>query len=110
MSIGRGEMGEAEERLREALPRLARLGAVVCLDLGPEGCWRIDARTAAPVMVLDDDDAPGGDDVACSIRLTPDNLLKLMDGRLDPLLGYSMGKIKVSGSKGVAMKLVGVLA
>ncbi|ALK09930.1 SCP2 sterol-binding domain-containing protein [Blastochloris viridis] len=99
-------MSDAEDRLREALPRLGRLGAVVRFDLGSDGMWVVDARSSAPVLAQVD----GDDDAACTIKISADNLIRLMDGSLDPMLGYTLGKIKVSGSKGVAMKLVSAIA
>jgi putative sterol carrier protein len=99
-------MSETEHRLREALPRLSRLGAVVRFDLGSEGSWVVDARSSAPVLERDGDD----EEAACTIKISADNLVRLMDGSLDPMLGYTLGKIKVSGSKGVAMKLVSAIA
>lgn len=98
-------MSDVEERLRDALPRLTRLGAVVRFDLGKEGAWLVDACGAAPTLAEDDGDA----DVACTIKMTSENLVKLMEGKMDPMLGYTLGKIKVSGSMGVAMKLVGAI-
>ncbi|WP_332308109.1 SCP2 sterol-binding domain-containing protein [Elstera litoralis] len=43
------------------------------------------------------------------MRISTENLNKLIDGQLDPMLGYTFGKIKVAGSLGVAMKLVNAL-
>lgn len=97
-------MSDVEDRLRQALPRLRGLGAVVCFDLGNDGSWQVDARGAAPDLVED-----GDDDAACTIRISAENLVKLMDGRMDPMIGYTLGRIKVSGSLGVAMKLVNAL-
>lgn len=101
-------MTDLEERLRDSLSRLNRLGAMVRFDLGEDGRWLVDARRAPPTLVQqngDDDDF----DPACTIRISSDNLLKLMAGRMDPMLGYTLGKIKVSGSMGVAMKLVSAM-
>lgn len=97
-------MTDVEDRLRESLPRLARLGAVVRFDLGADGAWVVDARTTAPTLSEDADADP-----ACTIKISADNLAKLMDGRMDPMLGYTLGKIKVAGSMGVAMKLVNAI-
>lgn len=99
-------MTDVEDRLRDALPKLSRLGAVVRFDLGKDGAWLVDASANSPILSEDD----GGDaDAACTIKITSENLIKLMDGKLDPMLGYTLGKIKVSGSMGVAMKLVGAI-
>lgn len=94
-----------EVTLEEGLGKLAGLGAVVCFDLGSDGQWFIDARSRNPVLHQDD-----GEDPDCTIKISADNLTKLMGGRLDPMLGYTLGKIKVRGSMGVAMKLVSAIS
>lgn len=94
-----------EERLEAALPALSRLGALVRFDLGADGRPTIDARTPPAKLELDSDEPAD-----CTITITKDNLLKLLDGKLDPMLGYTLGKIKVAGSLGLAMKLVGAIA
>ncbi|WP_242464831.1 SCP2 sterol-binding domain-containing protein [Rhodospirillum rubrum] len=91
------------DRLTADLDRLDRLGAVVRFDLAVDGLLIVDARTAPARL--------GGDDldVDCTIALSADNLIKLLEGTLDPMLAFAMGRIRVSGSKGVAMKLVAAL-
>lgn len=44
-----------------------------------------------------------------TVRVTSDNLQKLMDGKLNPLIAYSTGRLKVEGSQGVALKLASLL-
>lgn len=92
-------------RLKEALPNLAGLGAVVRFDLGDDGVYTIDARAGQPVV----SDSSDGD-ADCTIRISTDNLTKLIDGQLDPMIGYTFGKIKVAGSLGIAMKLVNAIS
>ncbi len=41
----------------------------------------------------------------CTIRISQANLEKLMQGKLNPMTAFAMGKIKVSGDMAVAMKL-----
>ena len=41
----------------------------------------------------------------CTIRISADNLAKLIAGKLNPMTGVMMGKLKVSGDATVAMKL-----
>lgn len=94
-----------EERLREALPALSRLGALVRFDLGKEGRPVLDARAGQARLDLESDEPAD-----CTITITKENLLKLMDGKLDPMLGYTLGKIRVAGSLGIAMKLVGAIS
>lgn len=50
-----------------------------------------------------------GEDADTTVRLTSDNLQKLIDGKLNPLIAYSTGRLKVEGSQGVALKLVSLL-
>lgn len=97
-----------EETLETGLPRLNRLGAVVCFDLGADGAWVIDARGPLATLTPAEDDA--AEDPDCTLRLSRANLEKLLQGRMDPMLGYAMGKIKVSGSLGIAMKMVNAIS
>jgi putative sterol carrier protein len=93
-----------ETRLNAALATLAGLGEIVRFDLGDDGTYTVDARAPQPLLLTDSEEEP-----ACTIRISKENLNKLIEGRLDPMLAYTFGKIKVSGSLGVAMKLVNAL-
>lgn len=42
---------------------------------------------------------------SCTIRISEDNLAKLIAGKLNPMTGFAMGKLKVSGDMSVALKL-----
>ncbi|MGI6246264.1 MAG: SCP2 sterol-binding domain-containing protein [Pseudochelatococcus sp.] len=54
--------------------------------------------------------AGGGEDGADTVvRLSSDNLQKLIAGRLNPLIAYSTGRLKVEGSQGVALKIAALL-
>ncbi len=64
---------------------------------------RVDAREAPVAVSREDGDAD------CTIRISAETLKKLMDGRLNPMLAFTMGKLKVDGSMGVAMKLAQLL-
>lgn len=92
------------ERLEGMLPALSRLGAMVRFDLGADGRPVLDARGGRATLTEDPSDEPD-----CTIKISRDNLLRLIDGKLDPMLGYTLGKIRVAGSMGVAMKLIGAL-
>ena len=41
----------------------------------------------------------------CTIRISASNLDKLIQGKLNPMSAFAVGKIKVSGDMSVAMKL-----
>ncbi|MBV5335554.1 SCP2 sterol-binding domain-containing protein [bacterium] len=89
--------------MRERAPGLRSLNAKVRFALGPTDVIMLDA-TANPVTVGTEDG-----DADCTLRLSPDNLGKLMQGKLNPMIAFSLGKLKVDGSKGVAMKLASLL-
>ena len=58
------------------------------------------------VIVLADGGATTEDREAdCTLTLSQDNLVKLLAGKLNPMTGLMMGKLKVSGNPAVAMKL-----
>ncbi|HEY0835519.1 MAG TPA: SCP2 sterol-binding domain-containing protein [Azospirillum sp.] len=85
---------------------LRGLGATVRFALGgPGDMIVVDARTT-PVTVTRGE---AGGDVDCTIRMTPENLGKLINGQLNPMLAFTMGKLKVEGSMGVALKLAALL-
>ncbi len=62
------------------------------------------------VLVLDRDRILTDDiETPCTVSLTTENLLALIEGNLNPTLGFMQGKLKIDGDLGVAMKLADVL-
>jgi len=90
--------------MRGRAAELGGLNARVRFALGPLGEIMLDA-TAKPVRVS----TPAEGEADCTLRLSPENLGKLIHGQLNPMLAFSLGKLKVEGSKGVAMKLASLL-
>lgn len=43
-------------------------------------------------------------DRSCAISIEPTNFVKLMDGKLDPVIAYTTGKLKVEGDLGKALE------
>ncbi|OED49494.1 SCP2 sterol-binding domain-containing protein [Leisingera sp. S232] len=63
------------------------------------------------VIVLADGTASTADqETDCTLRLSSENLTKLLTGKLNPMTAVMMGKIKISGDMGVAMKLSKLIA
>ncbi len=82
------------ERMQSALASKAFDGSLK-FDCGDDG-----------VIVLADGTATTADqDTDCTIKISQDNLVKLLTGKLNPMTGVMMGKLKVSGDMSVAMKL-----
>lgn len=58
------------------------------------------------VVVLEDNTTSNIDRAAdCTIRISLENLAKLVKGKLNPMTGVVTGKLKVSGDARIALKL-----
>jgi len=82
---------------------LKSLGYKVRFDLADGGSILVDA-TGGRVAVSTE-----GGEADTVLKLNADNLLKLVEGRLNPMVAFSTGRLKVQGSQGVALKLAGLL-
>jgi len=91
------ESATAAIRAKAALA--PKLGYRVTIDLGSDGIIYWDG-TATPAVIGND---AGESDTTLTLSL--DDLQKLIDGALNPTLAYMTGKLKVSGSMGVALKI-----
>lgn len=87
--------------LQEALPKLSRMNSILRFDLNDGTGHTIDARDGKVSLVAD-----GSLDPDCTIKVSRENLIKLVTGEMDPILAYTLGRIKVQGSMDIAMKLV----
>ena len=93
------------EQLKTQAAMNPPLGYRVVFDLGEDGLLLWDGTvTPAEIGVPENDAEP--DTV---LRLSVDDMGKLLQGTLDPTLAYMTGKLKISGSTGVAMKLAAML-
>ena len=52
---------------------------------------------------------PESEEAETTLALSPENLVKLINGDLNPMVAFTLGKLKVFGSKGIALKLSGLL-
>ncbi len=91
------------ESLTEELRRRAALSPPlvykVKFDLGEDGIILWDG-SAAPAAISNEDG-----EADTTIRMSAENFEKLMSGALDPTMAFMLGKLKVEGKMGVAMKL-----
>lgn len=94
---------QIEAQMKARAMNFVGLGALVKFDLGGGQFLYIDGRKTPPVI--------GRDGAAADTTLTisPENLVKLADGKLAPTLAFMTGKLKVSGNMGIAMKLSNML-
>lgn len=96
-------MDDINAALKQRLMDLTGLGYCVRFDFGDEGSVIVDGRESPPVI------ADEGTEADTIIKLSPENGLKLLEGSLNPTLAYTMGKLKIEGSMGVALKVASML-
>ena len=80
------------EAIRQKVGADSGLNATLKFDCGSDGFVYIDGKAAD-----------------CTVGITLDNLAALLTGDLEPATGFMMGKLKVSGDMGVAMRLQRVI-
>ncbi len=98
------DIGTLVESIEERADALSTLGYKVRFDLTDGGSILLDATGGT----VDVSTAEGGE-ADTVMKLSSDNLLKLVNGKLSPMMAFSTGRLKVQGSQGVAMKLAGLL-
>ena len=64
-----------------------------------EGMVYIDTTQVPNVVNNEDHEAD------CTLEISTNNALKMLDGDLNPMTAFMMGKLKVKGDMGVAMKM-----
>lgn len=87
------------EAIRAKVGDNSGLNATLKFDCGSEGVVFVDA-VAKPHTVSNENQ-----EAACTISISLENLAALLTGQLNPMNGFMMGKLKVSGDMGVAMRL-----
>ncbi|WP_119301989.1 SCP2 sterol-binding domain-containing protein [Dongia deserti] len=100
------DLTELTEEMRKRAGQNVKLGYKVKFILEEEdGIIFWDGTEHPPA--IDNEDRP---DATTTIRISAENLQKLMAGGLDPTLAYMTGKLKVEGSMGVALKLTSMFS
>ena len=70
-----------------------------------EGSLKFDCGEDGVIVLADGSATTEDRDADCTLSLSQDNLVKLLAGKLNPMTGLMMGKLKVSGNPAVAMQL-----
>jgi putative sterol carrier protein len=91
------------EKIKEKLRIAPPINAKVKLDFTDDGCVFVDATQTPPVV--SNDDAEADTTLICSM----DVFKGIVEGTQDPTMAFMMGKLKVQGSMGIAMKLNSIL-
>lgn len=88
--------------VKEKTKDAANLNKKVKFDLTDEGYIHVDATTNPPSITNEDLDA----DV--TFILSKENFEGLLDGSLNPQIAFMMGKLKIEGDMGLALKLANI--
>lgn len=91
------------QRIKEKMAFAGNLRARVKFDFGDEGLIFVDTTQIPPLITHED--AESDTTLACSLA----TFSAILDGAQDPNLAFMMGRLKIRGSMGIAMKLNGIL-
>lgn len=91
------------ESIKAKMAMAAGLNAKVKFDFGDDGLIFVDATQSPPEVSHEDNDAD------CTLKCSLDTFKGFMEGTQDPTMAFMMGKLKVDGSMGLAMKLNSII-
>lgn len=94
---------DVTKSIKEKMALAAGLNARVKFDFGDDGLIFVDATQTPPVVSHDNEDAD------CTLKCSLDTFKGFMAGTQDPTMAFMMGKLKVNGSMGLAMKLNSII-
>lgn len=94
---------QIETQMRSRAINFTGLNALVKFDFGGGEALFINGRSTPPAI------SRTGDTPDTTLTISPENLVKLAEGKLAPTLAFMTGKLKVSGNMGIAMKLANML-
>jgi putative sterol carrier protein len=96
-------LAEVTTKMRERVGENSGLNATIKFDFGDEGVLYLDGESTPNSVSNEDKEAQ------CTIKVSLADFIAMGKGELDAMTAFMMGKLKVSGDMGVAMKLQKVL-
>ena len=96
-------LDELTNMLRDKAAAHPPLGYAVKFNLGDDGIIHLDGTGPTPAVSNDDKEAD------CIIGISLTDFAAMTSGDLDATTAFMMGKLKINGSMGVALKLQSIL-
>ena len=97
------DLAQVTEHIRAAVGDNSGLGKTVKIDLGDAGKVFIDGASS-PNTVSNDDNAADA-----TVSISWDDFISLSEGKLDPMMAFMQGKLKIAGDMMIAQKLAPLL-
>ena len=89
--------------MRERIGASSGLNATLKFDFGADGIIYVDGASDPNTVSNEDKDAD------CTITMSMSDFQSMAKGELDGTTAFMMGKLKVAGNMGIAMKLSSLL-
>ena len=97
------DLASVTEGIRNAVGENSGLGKTVKLDLGDVGKIFIDGASSPNSVTNDDKPADA------TVSISWDDFLALSEGKLDPMMAFMQGKLKIAGDMMIAQRLAPLL-
>ena len=97
------DLAQVTDHIRAALGDNSGLGKTVKVDLGDAGKIFIDGASTPNTVTNEDKPA----DATLSVSM--DDFVAMNDGKLDPMMAFMQGKLKIAGDMMIVQKLAPLL-
>lgn len=97
------DLASVTEHIRAAVGDNSGLGKTVKLDLGDQGVIYIDGVSVPNTVTNEDKPADA------TVSMAWDDFMALSEGKLDPMMAFMQGKLKITGDMMIAQKLAPLL-
>lgn len=96
-------LDDVTAKIKQKMALAAGLNAKIKFDFGDDGLIFADTTVSPPMVSHENADADTT--LVCSLA----TFEAILEGRQDPNVAFMMGKLKIKGSMGLAIKLNGIL-
>jgi len=97
------DLAQVTEHIRGAVGENSGLGKTVKIDLGDAGKIYIDGASTPNTVTNDDKPADA------TVTMSWDDFIAMSEGKLDGMMAFMQGKLKIAGDMMIAQKLPALL-